>query len=204
MNELSHALALLTGGELMTLDPALACAMRPVYLSPLPSRDAVGRMSTWRPKDTLLFALVRTASGTAVYCHEEERVYRASCAASLSSECPAGVAFLCHWCVDSGAEERREPHLLVFDVLHTGCPDPAERGRQLRKLGRHLPLPLCVVQWVGEASHLEGFLPTLPHEVECTVSLGPDPCRLQRHLRVALPAAPRALGAVKCLGALVN
>jgi hypothetical protein len=181
---LSQALSVLAGAEYLALNAGVSRLCRSVSLSP-PTKGPQ-TLATWRPRGSLFFTLIKVDGGTVLYCHENERTYHAAPCAWLSEGCPAGTGFLCQWCLDQG-EERKEPRLLVFDLLRWECADVAERGRLLRGMAACLPLPLCVVQWVGEPAALDGFLSSLPHDVECILSLGPDPCLLRRQLRVSVP-----------------
>jgi hypothetical protein len=197
MTDLSHALSLLAAAEHLALDPELLPLCREVRLSPMPKN--MRTLATWRPRQSIFFTLIKSAAGTLLYCHENHTLYRAAPCVWLSAECPVNTAFLCQWCVDK-LNGGAAPRLLVFDMVCPDCPDVAERGRRLREWSRYLPLPICVLQWVGEAAALESFVSTLPHPVECIVALGPDPWHLYRHMRVALPE-PADFPPVRCLGA---
>lgn len=197
MSDLSYALSLLTAAEHLALDAKLLPLCREVRLSPMPKN--MRALATWRPRRSIFFTLIKGAAGTLLYCHENRSMYRAAPCVWLSAECPPDAAFLCQWCVDEHRGQRA-PRLLVFDVVCPDCTDVAERGRRLRDWARFLPLPICVVQWVGEPDALESFVGTLPHPVECIVALGPDPWHLYRHMRVALPEPPD-FPQVECLGA---
>ena len=183
-SQLSQALSVLAGTEYLALDAGVSRLCSSVSLAPPPK--GLRTLATWHPRGSFFFTLVKVQGGTVIYCHANSRTYHAAPCAWLSDRCPAGTGFLCQWCVDRGAE-RGEPHLLVFDLLLPECADVAERGRLLRGMSMYLPLPLCVVQWVGEQAALDAFLPSLPHEVECILGLGPEPGRLYRHLRVEVP-----------------
>lgn len=190
-SKLSQALALVAGAEYLGLSESLARLAHEVKISPMPR--GMRALSTWRPWGSFFFTLVRTAEGTIVHCHENGRAYYATPCAWLSEECPPDTGFLCQWCVDRG-DGQEQPHLLVFDLLLPDCPDVAERGRRLRGMSKYLPLPMCVVQWVGEASALDAFIPSLPHKVESVLALGADPWQLYRQLRIELPAAKASGG----------
>jgi hypothetical protein len=87
------------------------------------------------------------------------------------------------------------PHLLVFDVIECDQGDNtnvATRGERLRGLARCLPQPMCVLQWAGEPTALEGFVRGLPHPVECIMSLSEDPFKVYRHMKVDVPPNPMA------------
>ena len=197
MSKLSHALSLLTCGEYLALDEGVHRACRPVTTQPKPKHVAC--YSTWKPSGSWFFTLIKAERCTVVYCHESGRTYQASPSARLAEACPLHAAFLCQWCVDQG-KEGKVPHLLVFDVVTTERADAARRGEELRGLARHLPLPLCVVQWAGEAGALDQFVKSLPHRVECFLGLSEDPFCLYRHMHIRIPVRDYGADAIRFLG----
>ena len=197
MSKLSHALSLLTCSEFLALDDGVHRACRRVVTHPKPK--GMTCYSTWRPQHSWFFTLIKTERGTVVFCHENGKAYHASPSARLGASCPVHTAFLCQWCVDS-TPEGSVPHLLVFDMAQPGCADAAKRGEELRALSKHLPLPLCVVQWVGEAGVLDQFVKSLPHAVECFLGLSDDPFCLYRHMHVTIPTRDYGANAIRFLG----
>ena len=198
MSRLPHALSLLTCGEYLALDEGVHRGCRQMTTQPKPRH--VTCYSTWKPRHSWFFTLIKAERGTVVYCHENGKAYQASPSARLASECPAHTAFLCQWCVDE-CKEGKVPHLLVFDVaVQGGGQDAAQRGEQLRALSRFLPLPLCVVQWAGEVGALDQFVKCLPHQVECFLGLSEDPFCLYRHMSVAIPPSAYGADAIQFLG----
>lgn len=197
MSKLSHALSLLTCGEYLALDEGVFRGCRAMTTQPKPKN--VTCYSTWKPCHSWFFTLIKAERGTVVYCHENGKAYQASPSARLASTCPLHTGFLCQWCVDN-CKEGKVPHLLVFDVTQAECGDAAKRGEELRALARHLPLPLCVVQWAGEVDALDQFIKCLPHGVECFLGLSEDPFCLYRHMRVSIPASAYGAEPILFLG----
>lgn len=191
---LSGALSTVATEVYLRLDEATFKACRPAELKPKPKRVPDGGCSTWKPKGSFFFTLVKARQDTVVYCHANETAYHAAPAARLACDCPDQAAFLCQWCVDKDAKTGAlSPRLLVFDVLDSSCSGgAAARGDRLRALARFLPQPLCVVQWAGDHKVLEEFIRGgLPHPVECIVGLSDDnPLRLYRRMRVEIPKLP--------------
>ena len=200
--KLSQALSVLAGAEYLALNATVSRLCRDVRVAPLPRGGCP--LSTWRPRGSFFFTLLKTAGGTVLYCHENARAYHAAPCAWLSAQCPADTGFLCQWCVDGRKGGPGEPHLLVFDLLLPECPDVAERGRRLRGMAMYLPLPLCVLQWVGDGGALDAFVPSLPHEVECILGLGPDPWQLYRQLRIDVPATGWKPDSIRQLGVVAK
>ena len=197
MSSLSHALSLLTCGEYLALDEGVHRGCRAVSTQPKPKH--VTCYSTWKPSHSWFFTLIKAERTTVVYCHENGRTYQASPSARLAPACPLHTGFLCQWCVDK-CGEGNVPHLLVFDVANPRCNSAAARGEELRGLSRHLPLPLCVVQWAGDAGALDQFVKRLPHAVECFLGLSEDPFCLYRHMHVDIPARDYGADAIRFLG----
>jgi len=188
---LSHALSVVAAEVYLRLDEDTFKACRPAELKPKPKRIPEGGYSTWRPKGSFFFTLVKAGRDTVVYCHANNTAYHAAPAARLACDCPDQSAFLCQWCVDKDPKTGSHlPRLLVFDVLDSG--GAAARGERLRSLSRCLPQPLCVVQWAGDPKVLEEFIKGgLPHPVECIVGLSDDdPLRLYRRMRVDVSRLP--------------
>ena len=146
-------------------------------------------VTTWMPKGSLFFTLVRTDAATVVYSHANDTAYYATDAARLSRECPVYTAFLAQW-VEDREGAGIVPRLLVFDVADSSEKDPARRGERLRSLTGCLPRPLCEVQWAGVGSCLFEFVKRLPHEVAALVALGKDPHCLQRMPLLQIPPNP--------------
>lgn len=192
----SRALASVAADAYLQVDPDIAHLMRAVEVKPRPKGSA-RTFATWKPEGSVFFTLIKVKSNTIAFCHATAQPYYAAPLARLAEACPERTAFLCQFCLDSG----RIPRLLVFDVLEQ-CEDVQARGQHLRELAKFLPLPLCTVQWAGEAEALEGFTARLPHKVDCIVGLGSDPLRLERYMRVALP--PGMPGAATFEGFLVH
>ena len=192
----SKALASVAGDAYVQAEPESFDKMKCVEIKPRP-KGSPEQYATWKPADSVFFTLIKTKDNTVAFCHANGLPYYAAPQARLALGCPEGTAFLCQWCLDAG----KIPRLLVFDLLED-CPDVKARGQHLRDLAKYLPLPLCTVQWAGEAEALEGFTSSLPHQVECIVGLGEDPLRLQRFMRVALP--PGMPGGVKFEGFVVH
>ena len=204
MSPLSHALSVLAGGDYLQLDPHVHSLCRPLSVRPSSAPSLADPFlclhhSTWRPKGSLFFTLIKTPADTVVYCHENGRTYVAAPCAKLASVCPPHAALLAQWCLDQGAAGALIPRMLVFDLLDPS-PSPGERGERLRALAPFLPQPLCTVQWSGHAAALDRFARTLPHEVECYLHLSADPLRPERHLSVALPPSLFSRADVAALG----
>ncbi len=196
MSPLSHALSTIATEVFVKLDEPIFRACRPVELRPLgKARRSPNEISesyaTWKPKDSLFFTLIKSEGDTVVFCHANGTAYYAAPAVRLASGCPLHTAFLCQWCLDREKGDSKVPRLLVFDILENPeCPNVAERGERLRALARCLPQPMCVVQWSGHPSALDGFVRGLPHPVECIMSLSENPLKLYRHLSVDIPQPP--------------
>ena len=181
---LDLALATLVGDPCLAIGPSLVSLCKPIILleessasSSNSSSESVppASLATWRCDGGSFFTLIRSAEqGTLVFCHSSQTLYFAAPAVQLAARCPDGTAFLCQFVLD-GPQPEAAPRLLAFDVF-TGAPGtPAERGERLRALGVHLPLPLCLVQWVGEARCLTpGFLSGLPHATRGVLVLGSE------------------------------
>jgi hypothetical protein len=197
MSRLSHALSLLTCGEYLALDEGVHRGCRTLTTHPKPKH--VTCYSTWKPRNSWFFTLIKTERATVVYCHENAKVYQASPSTRLASACPVHAAFLCQWCVDE-CKEGKVPHLLVFDVVQGENADAGSRGEKLRALSKHLPLPLCVVQWAGEVKALDQFVRCLPHSVECFLGLSEDPFYLYRHMSVGIPPSAYGPETIQFLG----
>jgi hypothetical protein len=200
VSPLSQALLMLAGDASLQLDPGLQTVCRPLRVrtaSPPSLADPFEGLhhSTWRPRGSLFFTLIKTADDTLVYCHENDTAYVAAPPAKLAHRCPAHTALLAQWCLDKGpddAEGGGTPRLLIFDLIHAD-PSPARRGEMLRTLEGFIPRPLCVLQWAGHAAALDRFAGTLPHAVDYYLHLTEQPLQPERHLRVEIP--PRELGA---------
>ena len=193
-NPLSVALSHVAAEVYLRLDADTFKACRPALLRPKPKRLPEAGYSTWKPKGSIFFTLVKAQQDTVVFCHANETAYYAAPAARLASECPDKAAFLCQWCVDKDAKTGvASPRLLVFDLLDSCGGGAAARGERLRGLARCLPQPLCVLQWTGDHKVLEDFVKRgLPHPVDCIVGLSEDdPLRLYRRMRVEIPPPPR-------------
>ena len=193
-NPLSVALSHVAAEVYLRLDADTFSACRPALLRPKPKRLPEAGFSTWKPKGSIFFTLVKAQQDTVVFCHANETAYYAAPAARLASECPDKAAFLCQWCVDKDAKTgAASPRLLVFDLLDSCGGGAAARGERLRGLARCLPQPLCVVQWTGDHRVLEEFVKRgLPHPVDCIVGLSDDdPLRLYRRMRVEIPPPPQ-------------
>ncbi len=195
-DSLAAALAVISGPVFVQLDATVLRACHPVKVrtAPQTKNHIVPAFFTWRPKKTHVFTLIKTIADTVVYCHDNDTAYYANPCAKLGTAVPAGVAMLAHWCIDDLRDDTKTPHLLVFDIMDQGAADPATRGERLRMLSGALPQPLCVVQWAGNIEALNKFIPTLPHEVECTVALTEDP--LIVHVPKAAMNTGQALSAI--------
>jgi predicted CxxxxCH...CXXCH cytochrome family protein len=201
MSRISHALSLLTCEEYLALDEGVHRLCRPVTTQPKPKHVAC--YSTWKPSQSWFFTLIKAERCTVVYCHENGRAYQANPSARLAAACPLHTAFLCQWCVDQ-CKEGKVPHLLVFDVATGRQGGAPARGEELRALARHLPLPLCVVQWAGETEALESFVKCLPHAVECFLGLSEDPFCLYRHMQIKVPTREYGADAIRFLGDVIQ
>jgi hypothetical protein len=190
---LSQALAVAASEPCVQLDPLLAPLCTPLQVRPtsVPSiADPFFALyhSTWRPKGSFFFTLIKTPRDTLLHCHENGTTYVAAPCLKLAGECPPYTAFLAQWCLDRGGPtDAPTPHLLVFDLLTRDPSSPAARGEWLRALARFLPQPLCVVQWSGHAAALDRFAGTLPHEVDYFLHLTENPLRPERHLQIVVP-----------------
>jgi hypothetical protein len=193
---MSTALASVAADAYLQAAPEICSLMQPVAIRPR-QKGSPEQYATWKPTDSVFFTLIKTKDNTVAFCHANGLPYYAAPHARLAEGCPAGTAFLCQWCLDSG----KIPRLLVFDLLED-CPDVKARGQHLRDMAKFLPQPLCTVQWAGEVDALEGFTASLPHKVEYLVGLGENPLKLQRYMRVALP--PGMPGGVKFEGFVVH
>ena len=181
---LSEALSVVAGPPFVQLDQnvfKMCCTIK--YRTSLVQNANAQDLSTWIPRNTHVFTLIKTAGDTVIYCHDNDLAYLAAPSAKLAEYCPVGLGLLAHWCLDAQSDGTKAPHLLVFDIIDQGANDPGSRGERLRLLAPALPQPLCVLQWAGELRALEGFTLTLPHEVECTAALTNDPLVMHKHLR---------------------
>ncbi len=175
-DSLAAALAVVAGPVFVQLDAVVFKLCHAVRTKPIPQSLPGPVFCTWRPKGTHVFTLIKNAADTVIYCHDNDTAYFAAPCAKLAPGFPAGVAVLGHWCMDENKKDgTKEPHLLIFDILDQGAQSPACRGERLRLLSAAMPQPLCVLQWAGDLEALQQFVPTLPHEVECTVALTEDP-----------------------------
>jgi hypothetical protein len=204
LSPFSHALSVLAAGDYLQLEPEVHARCRPVAVRPTSAPSLADPFlclhhSTWRPRGSYFFTLIKTPLDTIVFSHETDRAYVAAPCAKLGSGCPPHTALLGQWCLDRGAAGALIPRLLVFDLLDAD-PSPAGRGERLRALAPFLPQPLCTVQWAGHAAALDRFARTLPHEVECYLHLSADPLRPERHLSVALPPSLFSRADVAALG----
>ena len=196
---LSYALSTVAADVYMQLDAWIFSTCVPMTVKPnkkrkrtSPGEGDEGLYATWKPKGSLFFTLAKASSGsTVVYCHANGTSYLAAPAVRLAADCPEKTCFLCQWCMDrpnAAAKQGGVPRMLVFDVLEAKpCPNVAERGERLRWLARFLPQPMCVLQWAGQPAALTGFVKSLPHPVECIISLSEDPHRIYRHMCVDIP-----------------
>lgn len=138
-------------------------------------------LSTWLCKDAHFFTLFRPtgAEGTLLFSHTNEVLYNASIEAQLSKDCPADLCFLCQFTTDSLPDGCCAPRLLAFDVITARMdqqPPPGTRGEILRVAQAHLPLPLCVAQWIGPRQYLSReFIAGLPHKIKGVFALGDTP-----------------------------
>jgi len=167
---------MITGPIFLQLDAAVFRVCHSIKTKPM-QQNAIGAgLFTWRPKNTHIFTLIKTTTDTVIYCHDNDTAYFANPCAKLGGGFPTGGAVLAHWCIDENKQDgTKTPHLLAFDIIDQGATDPTSRGERLRLLSSTLPHPLCVLQWAGDLHALQQFIPTLPHEVECTVLLTSDP-----------------------------
>ncbi len=191
VSPLSQALLALAGDTHMQMDPTLHSLCKPIHVrttSPPSLANPLEGLhhSTWRPRGSIFFTLIKTAADTVVYCHENDTTYVAHPQAKLGQGCPAHTALLGQWCVDTNPDGSHTPHLLIFDLIHDD-PFPTRRGELLRALDAFIPKPLCVVQWSGHAAALERFAGTLPHAVDYFMHLGAAPLRPERHLHIQIP-----------------
>ena len=88
--------------------------------------------------------------------------------------------------IDAPTSPDDDPRLLVFDVASSNDKDIAARYATLRSLAHVLPYPLCVVQWVGDATVLPAFTRSLPHGVDGLVGLTASPWKMYIHTPPAL------------------
>ncbi len=144
----------------------------PEYSTPPSSPDC--NLCTWICQPGIFFTLVMMFANQPSYIVDNLRniVYTATLSAQLSSHCPEKTAFIGQFVLDRTPEGKREPHLLIFDVV---CPGktPLERYEKLRSMEQFLPKPLCCVQWAGERHCMsKDFLCSLPHEVAGVMWLG--------------------------------
>jgi hypothetical protein len=194
LSPFSHALSVLAGDVYLQLDAATQHRCQPVKVRPTSAPSLLEPLaglnySTWKPKGSFFFTLIKTARDTVVYSHDNDTAYVAAPCAKLAAACPPTTAVLAQWCLDRGLGGAVVPRLLVFDLLD-GDPDPASRGAKLRALSPLLPLPLCTVQWAGQASALDKFAATLPHEVDYFLHLTDQALLPHRHMTIVLPAPP--------------
>jgi hypothetical protein len=184
-HSLSFALSTLAGSPCLQIGPTLASHCKKIKFNPSPPllwggppSPRLDAMATWLCEDPIFFTLIRSDSGTLVFCHHSQTLYYASPAAQLAKECPVGSAFLCQFTSDQ-LPEGRVPRLLVFDLLSSPDFSPYARGERLRSLGQYLPQPLCCIQWIGLLRYLTAdFVSKLPHKAEGLFCLGSDPCDL--------------------------
>jgi hypothetical protein len=141
---------------------------------------------TWLARGARFYTLIQTPHGTRVYDHADDLLYYAGPGAQLAPECPPGHAFLCQTVCDRQASGPPVPRLLAMDLVLPAIECPRQRNEALRRLAHVLP-PACHVQWAGDRRALDGFLPTVPHDVECPVALR-APLQLVREPRVGISA----------------
>lgn len=183
MSPISQALSCVAGQEYLQLDEHVANSCRPVEVVPRSKRSPLN-YATWKPRGSVMLTVVKVDSGTVIFCHADGKVYHAAPCMLLAPDCPSGTAFLGQYCMDKDSRGQRVPRVLVFDLVWPPMPSVQERGAALRSMSRFIPLPICVVQWVGELGALEGFIKSLPHDVESLIGLSQDPLKIYRHLRV--------------------
>ena len=191
LSPFSNALSVLAGETYVQLDESTHSRFHPLHVRPTSAPSLADpffnlHCSTWKPKGSFFFTLIKTHGDTVVYCHDNDTAYVAAPCAKLASACPVGTALLAQWCLDKAPDGALTPRLLVFDLLDAD-PNPSVRGARLRVLGQFLPQPLCVVQWSGQAAALDKFASTLPHEVDYFLHLTHDPLHPHRHLTITLP-----------------
>lgn len=141
---------------------------------------------TWLARGARFYTLVQTPHGTRVYDHSDDLLYYAGPNAQLAPECPPQHAFLCQTVCDRQPSGPPIPRLLVMDLVLPAIESPIQRNEALRRLAHVLPR-VCHVQWAGHKQALEGFLPTVPHDVECVVALR-APLQLVREARTGIGA----------------
>eukprot|EP00960_Hanusia_phi_P020329 600002-Hanusia_phi.AAC.3 len=155
-------------------------------------------MATWLPQDRVTVA-VYVDGAKRTYVWMCGRVYLASEEAMLGHVLPPRTAVLGHFLEDDTPEGGKEPRVLVYDLaLHKGedmrGTSPSYRYGLLRGMlsGER---GLFTLQWVGRASSavekMGWFKRTLPHPVECVVSIRSDPWVLTRlmHVHVRNPSS---------------
>jgi hypothetical protein len=156
-----EALSCLIAAPVMRVDPAIARVCAKLETRKRTSSTG-GMLGCWRPKNAILFTLIKTQDNTLVYCHHNDHLFIAHPMMRLGQGCPSGSAFLGHFIV-----EQSKPRALLFDVVDFCQPHAMERYKRLREMACFFPQPMSMVQWVGECSYLTPkFLRTLPHEVE--------------------------------------
>ena len=171
---LSAALHVLAGDVCLHIGPGDVARCQLFIATPAVS-ICPEALSTWLCDGGHFFTLFRPlgTGGSLLFSHTNEVLYHASMDVQLAPDCPAGLAFLCQFTVDS-APEGPVPRLLVFDILSPH--PPAARGDMLRGMQAHLPGPLCCVQWIGFRRYLSReFIAGLPHRIKGVVALGGDP-----------------------------
>lgn len=176
-DRLSYALFVLAGDVCLRINPCHVDVCRRLCVS---EETAIppNALCTWLCEDAHFFTLFRSGDATLVFCHTTEVLYYASMEAQIAPSCPPGLCFLCQFTIDvlpEGATAR----MLVFDVYQFGAPcqaDPEARGELLRNCARHLPGPLCCVQWIGHRKYLTSeFIAGLPHGASGLMCLGGNP-----------------------------
>ena len=175
-----EALSCLIASPVMRVEPAVARVCAKLETKKKTS-CADGMLGSWRPKDAILFTLIKTHDNTLVYCHHNDHLFVAHPMMKLGQACPVGSAFLGHFIV-----EQNKPRALLFDVVDFGLPHAAQRYQRLREMACYFPQPVCAVQWVGDSTYITPkFLQTLPHEVEYVFVLdGLNP--LMNHRRMSI------------------
>ena len=173
-----NALSFIVGEPLMRIDDFLTLVCKSVQTR---GTDlGASHMGAWRPKDSVACSLIKNQGQTLVYVHEQDVLYQAAPMMRLNKDCPDETAFLGHYFL-----ENERPRMLIFDLIEANK-TAAARYEKLRHYSRFVPLPICVVQWVGDVGCLtENFFKDLPHELDHTFLLhDSDPLQLCVPLRL--------------------
>lgn len=170
----------MTTNPVLMIDTSLLRLCQQMQYSP----NTPSSIGSWKPKDSIMFTLIKTKTDTLAYCHLDDTLYCTPPMLKIDSRCPEQTAFIGNFIIEDDS-----PRFLVFDIIDYHLSAAIRRYQRLRELAVFLPLPICVLQWVGDLSYISNdFIARLPHPVDYTFIMSDaNPLHIHRKLKLKIP-----------------